>query len=306
MEEELYQKIAVAVNHLAQDLLCRGEGERIPSISEYQQMLGVSRGTVQNCLTYLKENGAVSLVSRGHLGTFVEKLDYPRLQACSFKQELLGAMPLPYSTCYQGLATALYRAFSPLSFNLVYVRGAESRLRLIRTGVCQFVVCSRFAAQEAIRSGEDIQILMDLGPESYLSSHVLVMRDPRARCLEKGMKVAYDKASLDHRYITEHVCAGIDGIHLVPMRAHHTVAAIRNGEIDAGVWNLDEIRESGYDGLNLLPLDRFVDVTPFSSAVLVIRAGEKTLGKLLSCYAEPQLLRTVQKDVQEGKLPADY
>lgn len=306
MEEELYQKIAVAVNHLAQDLLCRGEGERIPSISEYQQILGVSRGTVQNCLTYLKENGAVSLVSRGHLGTFVEKLDYPRLQACSFKQELLGAMPLPYSTCYQGLATALYQSFSPLTFNLVYVRGAESRLRLIRTGVCQFIICSRFAAQEAIRSGENVKILMDLGPGSYLSSHVLVMRDPNALALQPGMRVAYDQASLDHRYLTEHVCAGMEDITLVPMRAHHTVAAIRNGDIDAGIWNLDEIKESGYDGLNLLPLDQFADVTPFSSAVLVVRSGEQTLEKMLSCYADPQKLRSVQTAVQEGRIPADY
>ena len=128
MSETLYQKIGIAVNRLAQDLLARQEGERIPSISEYQEKLQVSRGTIQNGLAYLKESGAVNLVSRGHLGTFIESLDYRRLQECSFNKELTGIMPLPYSLCYQGLATALYRALSAYAFNLLYARGAESRL----------------------------------------------------------------------------------------------------------------------------------------------------------------------------------
>ena len=64
MEETLYQKIGVTVHRLAQDLLTRQEGERIPSISEYQEKLQVSRGTIQNGLSYLKDSGAISLVSR--------------------------------------------------------------------------------------------------------------------------------------------------------------------------------------------------------------------------------------------------
>ena len=71
MSNELYQKTGIAVNRLAQDLLTRKKGDRIPSISEYQEKFGVSRGTVQNSLNYLKERQAVSLVSRGHMGTFI-------------------------------------------------------------------------------------------------------------------------------------------------------------------------------------------------------------------------------------------
>ena len=78
MSNELYQKTGIAVNYLAQDLLARKKGDRIPSISEYQEKLGVSRGTIQNGLNYLKEHQAVILMSRGHMGTFVEFLDYRR------------------------------------------------------------------------------------------------------------------------------------------------------------------------------------------------------------------------------------
>ena len=59
MSEALYQKLGVAVNRLALDLLTRQEGERIPSISEYQQKFQFSRGTIQNALAFLKESAAV-------------------------------------------------------------------------------------------------------------------------------------------------------------------------------------------------------------------------------------------------------
>ena len=190
MDSGLYQKLGMAVNLLAQDLLGKKPGDRIPSVTEYQQLLQVSRGTVQNCLTYLKDTGAVTLVSRGHLGTYVEKLDYRRLQECCFNRELLGSMPLPYSSCYQGLATALFQLLSPYAFNLVYARGAERRLKMVTSGLCQFTVCSRSAAEEALENRGDVAIAVDLGPGTYLTRHVLVLREPGEGRITDGMRVA--------------------------------------------------------------------------------------------------------------------
>lgn len=302
----LYQRLGVAVNRLAQDFLSRKVGDRIPPISEYQEMLQVSRGTVQNSLNYLKEKGAISLVSRGHLGTFIEKMDHRCLQECSFRKELLGAMPLPYSACYQGLATALYKVLSPLSFNLVYARGAESRLRLIASGVCQFVVCSRYAVQAAVDDGQNVEIVADLGAGSYLSRHVLVMRDAGAKRITSGMRVAYDRASLDQRHLTELACAGVEDVQFVEIYAHQTIAAIRSGQIDAGVWNLDEILESGYEDLHLIPMDDIVDVSPFTSAVVVIEKNDTATAKLLQCYLDVAELTRIQEGVKQGKIRADY
>ena len=273
----LYQKIGIAVNRLAQDLLTRQAGDRIPSISEYQEKLQVSRGTIQNGLAYLKENGAITLISRGHLGTYIEQLDYRRLQECSFNKELLGSMPLPYSLSYQGLATALFQVLSPYAFNLVYARGSESRLKLLSSDVCQFTICSRYAAQEAIRCHSDIEIALDLGPGTYLTRHVLIFRDPAKERIESGMRVAYDRASLDHRHLTEMFTAGIRNITFVELKAHQTIRAIREGQIDAGVWNLDEIVESGYEDLNVVPIPHFTDSVAFSSAVLATSARTLTI-----------------------------
>lgn len=306
MSETLYQKIGIAVNRLAQDLLARQEGERIPSISEYQEKLQVSRGTIQNGLAYLKESGAVNLVSRGHLGTFIESLDYRRLQECSFNKELTGIMPLPYSLCYQGLATALYRALSAYAFNLLYARGAESRLKLLSAGVCQFTVCSRYAAEEAIRRHSDVEIAIDLGPGTYLTSHVLVFREPGKTAIESGMRIAYDTASVDHRHLTELICAGVRNVKLVELKAHQTIQAISSGEIDAGVWNLDDIMESGYKGLNVVPIRQFTDLNAFSSAVLVIRRGDENIAQLLRQCIRTATVQRIQAAVRAGNIPADY
>lgn len=302
----LYQKVGIVVNRLAQDFLSRREGGRVPSISEYQEMFQVSRGTIQNGLRYLKDMGAVTLVSQGHLGSYIESLDYRRLQECSFNKELLGAMPLPYSVCYQGLATALFQALAPFAFNLVYARGSESRLKLVSSGACQFIICSRYAAETAIHCREDVEIVVDLGPETYLTRHVLLLRDPKAGRICSGMRVSYDRASLDHRRITELACAGVKDVELVDMRAHQTVAAIRSGQIDAGIWNLDEIIETGYEGLNLLPVDTFVDVSSFSTAVLMVHRGEEALAKLLREHVQAAKVRQIQKGVKMGAILADY
>ena len=306
MSGMLYQKIGTTVNRLAQDLLTRQVGERIPPISEYQEKFQVSRGTTQNGLNYLKHSKAVSLVSLGHLGTFIETLDYRRLQECSINKELLGTMPLPYSICYQGLATALFKVLSPYAFNLVYARGAESRMKLLSSGVCQFTVCSRYAAEEAIRCHSEIEIAVDLGPGTYLTSHVQVFRDPEKKQIESGMRVAYDRASMDHRHLTEMVCAGIRNVELVDMKAHQTIQAIRSGEIDAGIWNLDDILESGYQGLNVVPIRQFTDAQLYSSAVLVIRRGDENIAQLLRQNASPAAVVPIQNAVREKRLSADY
>lgn len=306
MGDVLYQKTGLTVSHLAQDLMSRIIGERIPSISEYEERFSVSRGTVQNSLGYLKEQGAVKLKSRGHSGTYIEMLDFQKLQKCSLIKDLLGSMPLPYSRSYQGLATALYEALSPFSMNLVYSRGSESRLRLVTEGVCQFTACSKYAANRAIEHGEPIEIAVDLGPESYLSRHVLVLRDPEAHGIMPGMRVAYDRTSLDQRQITERITQGIKDIQFVDLRAHQTVNAIRDNSIDAGIWNMDEIIESGYEALHVVALDKNVYTEDFSSAVLVIRKEEEALHQLLRRYVDPERIKQIQNSVRSGTRVADY
>ena len=240
------------------------------------------------------------------MGTFIESLDYPRLQECTFNKEILGSMPLPYSLCYRGLATALSRLMSPYAFNLVYARGSGSRMKLLTSNVCQFAVCSLYAAEEAMQANGDIEIAVDLGPGTYLTQHVLVFRDPEKKMIESGMRVAYDRDSMDHRHLTELMVSGVPHVVLTEMKAHQTIKAIQSGQVDAGVWNLDDIMESGYTDLNMVPIPITSETAKYSSAAFVVSRENQEITQLLRQTIRAETVRRIQQDVREGRMDADY
>lgn len=306
MNTVIYQKIGVAVSRLAQEFLAMDEGDRIASISEYQDKYQVARGTIQNALNYLKESKVVVLRSRGHMGTFIDFIDYAELQKYCIKQELLGIMPLPYSLSYEGLATALYQELKSLDFNMAYIRGAESRVKLVLSGVYDFTVCSAYAAENMVKAGQEISIVCDFGEGSYLSSHVLVLREEGKTGIEDGMRVAYDSTSFDQKEITKALIKGKKRIKLVEMRAHQTVIAIQAGEIDAGVWNYDEILENRRSDIHIVPIGQEGGQDRFSTAVLVVRKENDALAAMLSKFINRDRVIQIQKDVRSGQVTPNF
>lgn len=305
MKEKLYQKSGFIIGFLAQELMEKDVGDRILSISEYVDKYQVSRGTIQNAFAFLKNNKAISLRSRGHLGTYVDNIDYLLLQQCSIKDSLLGSMPLPYSALYEGFATALYHELSSFRFNMAYIRGAETRIRLVVQGAYDFAVCSEYAARHAIEKREPIKILMNFGDQTYLSRHVLVLKDENAHDIQDGMRVAYDSNSYDQKNITMQLTKG-KNIQLVEMRSNQTILAISKSEIDAGIWNYDEVVEQGYQNLNIVEIDDKVNTEFFSKAVIVISNKEKALENMLMKFISPERVRQIQSDVKTGKLIPSY
>lgn len=89
---------------LARELLAHNEGDRIKTIGEYAGYFDTGRGTVQSALRFLQDSGAISLESKGHLGTYILMLNYKNLWEISDPGVIMGVMPLPYSKRYEGLA----------------------------------------------------------------------------------------------------------------------------------------------------------------------------------------------------------
>ena len=247
----LYQKKGVTISKVASSLLSRSCGDRIPPISYYEEEYGVSRGTVQNAFQYLKKMGAIALVSHGHLGTYIESIDYVKLQDCTLVKEIMGIMPLPYSRTYEGFATAIYEQMKDYRFNMAYARGAVGRIKLVETGSYQFAVCSQYAAEYAMEQGCEIQIAMNFGTGSFLSKHVLILGEQYAAGIQDGMRIGYDRDSLDQSEITKRLICGKQ-VTLVDIRVQQTLSAVESGMIDAGVWNYDDIIENqSLGGLHL-------------------------------------------------------
>ena len=304
----LHKKKGMLIDKLARDFLSKVENERLESISVLQEKYNVSRGTVQNALNYLKEIGAVRLISRGHLGTFFDHVDYQILQRCLWKNTILGMMPLPYSMLYEGLATALYLAFkeSELRLNLAYSRGASSRMEAVISKTYDFAICSENAAFVAIENGEEIEIALNFGSKSYLSEHVIVFRKDRNPQITDGIRMGIDVHSYDQKTLTYNIISNSGKqVELVNLSSHQMVQAIHQGVVDAGIWNLDEIEEKGYSDFQLMRIPNHT-FKSYSHAVIIIKKGNTWVKSVLAQYINIAHVRDIQSKVKQGKLIPSY
>ncbi|WZU02260.1 hypothetical protein MGH68_04375 [Erysipelothrix sp. D19-032] len=72
---KLMTKNALAIEYLAKDFISRDIGSKILTISEYEKMIDVARGTIQNAIKQLVDSGAIAVESRGQLGTYLSHKD---------------------------------------------------------------------------------------------------------------------------------------------------------------------------------------------------------------------------------------
>ncbi|OTO72493.1 MULTISPECIES: GntR family transcriptional regulator YhfZ [Enterococcus] len=307
MGEEFLKKKGIVVNYLASDLLQKKKGDRVLSVSEYQRKFEVARGTVQNAWTFLKEIEAIKVKSHGHLGTFIEEIDYSILQEYALSDTILGTMTLPYSRLYEGLATGIYEVFKEnnIKLNLAYIRGSKERVRSIANKTYRFAVVSKFAAEQAISNGEPIDVTLNFGKHSYLSEHVLLFRDKDQKKIEKDMKIAIDYSSIDQQMLTKTIIKD-EQVKYVEMQGHQIISSLQNGQIDAGIWNFDEIRDKNHQGLYHVPLTESEMEQNMSTSVIITHKEDTSMRAFFQKSVDKEKILSIQKNVCDGKLIPQY
>ncbi|MBS4204819.1 GntR family transcriptional regulator YhfZ [Lederbergia citrea] len=243
--ESLYSKNGLAAKFIAKELLHVSVGERIPRISDFTDKLSLGRGTVQGALKVLEELHAISLESRGHLGTFLRKRDMDLLYEIVGVGAVIGVMPLPYSRKYEGLATGIVEAFHEINkkSGLAYMRGARRRLEALKSRRYDFAIMSMMAAEEALCEYDGLEISHAFGPETYVTAHRVFFSDRSRDTITNGMKIGIDYSSADQANITLAECEGL-AVELVEVDYMQLFSMLKNGMIDAAVWNADETRAS--------------------------------------------------------------
>ncbi|WP_288228105.1 GntR family transcriptional regulator YhfZ [uncultured Enterococcus sp.] len=307
MGEEFLKKKGIVVNYLASDLLQKKKGDRVLSVSEYQRKFEVARGTVQNAWTFLKEIEAIKVKSHGHMGTFIEEIDYSILQEYALSDTILGTMTLPYSRLYEGLATGIYEVFKEnnIKLNLAYIRGSKERVRSIANKTYRFAVVSKFAAEQAISNGEPIDVTLNFGKHSYLSEHVLLFRDKDQKKIEKDMKIAIDYSSIDQQMLTKTIIKD-EQVKYVEMQGHQIISSLQNGQIDAGIWNFDEIRDKNHQGLYHVQLTESEMEQNMSTSVIITHKEDTSMRAFFQKSVDKEKILSIQKNVCDGKLIPQY
>lgn len=294
-------KHAKAAMRISQDLLAAKAGDRLPPVGEYARKLAVGRGTVQTALRLLTEHGALKLVPRGHMGTFVEAVDAAALWEFTGFGTVTGVMPLPYSLRYQGLATGLYRAFQRAAVPMVmaHMRGARRRLEALNSKRYEFALVSRHSFEVARAELDYLELALGLGPRTNVREHVLLLRDGRASGLADGMRVGIDPASIDVTRLTLREC-GDKRVTLVELPYTQFPGQLQKGTIDAAIWDAEE----GLPGeMRVVPLRAApADAPPETSeAVLAVHRDNPALKAILAEKIDPAVVRETQERVMAGE-----
>ena len=253
--------------------------------------------------------GAVKLEPKGHLGTFIEKIDYRELWEIAGLGSITGAMPLPYSRRYEGLATGFYKAFekADIPFNMAYMRGGYKRQEALEQLKYDFIVMSKLAADINIDAGKDVEIVLDFGNYSYVKGHKVLFANPKNDKITDGMKVALDKSSPDHFILTSYECED-KKVGYVELTYNQILKSLLDKKIDAAVWNIDEIEDRNqnipyYDLKNPKVLELKEDDT---RAVLVVRKSDWGLSDILRNIIDKQYILDIQKKVLREEILPSY
>lgn len=286
---------------LALRLLALRAGERLAPVHRLAAEFGTGRGTVQSALKLLTDGGAVVLESHGHRGSFIKQVERQKLLAQAGIFPLIGAMPVAYSTRFQGLMAGLTRAFEQADLPLVLaqLRGGRNRIHFLRTGRCDFAVISRLAWLQEESAG-DIMLVHTFGPGTNVSDHALVLSRPGARGIEDGMRVGVDPSSHDHVRLTQAECEG-KAVTLVDISYAQTLPRLLSGEIDAAVWDTEVPLPATLPLVTVPREHRNPSGEPDTEAVMITRTEPGALGALLASTIQPAIVTATQQRVLAGQ-----
>ena len=305
IKDQLLSKNGTATMILSRELLKYAIGDRIPTITEFSKKMSLARGTVQNALKNLIGAKAIVVKPKGHLGSYLSDKNTATLMEYAGIGSLVGTMPLPYSKRYEGLASGIIISAEKQKIaevNLAYMRGSKNRMSMVVNGRYHFAIVSRFAAKEYIENNGQLEIIMGFGPLSYLNKHVLMLHDETKDRVEDGMRIGVDDTSFDQKELTKIAC-GSRKVEYIPIEYTRTIEAIKNGEVDAMVMNIDEVLDKNVD-IHYAAIEGYdIDNT---EAVVLISKGREEIGFLLKEILDVDAVLQVQKEVMEGKLVPRY
>ena len=290
---------------LARDLFLMDIGEKIPTINEYTEALGVSRGIVQNALDFLEESGIIVVEKRGVLGTFLISRDEEKLYSHTGWGVISGSMPIPLTPYFTSLATAVCEvlADAPVEFSFAYMSGSVKRVEALRSGVYDFMVASESAALTHMKEHPELAICAELTGAQYCQEYMLYFTDPSKTEIEDGMRIGVDPVCMDQKVLTDRLCQA-KNVEIVEFPFIGFEDIVRSGRIDCTVfrgigWNADSVKT----GLNAVPLEGIegFEKEMTNTPVVVVRKDNYGIDRLLKKYLDAGRISSIQQEVLDGR-----
>jgi len=282
--------------HVAQVLLAREVGQRIPTVQELQASTGAGTGTVVKALRNLQDSGAVTLTARGHQGTIVTGREVGRLWNAAALGNFRLILPPQGPVEQQGILEVIQTALQEIGVAVVagFRPGALTRLEDVYQERVHATVSS---AGAFARHREDLPGLagVDLGPGTFYSGGSLVVVEHATRTPRTPLRVGIDRNSDDHQRLSEAEFGARDPEY-VQCPFVLAPAAVLAGDVDAMVWHsMPTVIPPELAGLRLSPLATAPGkevVAQISPAVIVTRSLDPGVNALLRHVRPPDVVRT--------------
>jgi hypothetical protein len=229
-----------ALELLARDLIGRQPGERLPTVAQYQERLGIGSGTVQARLRMLSGIGAIRLRAHGHRGTVLVERDLSELWSLSRMSPIRGVLPLPDGFEPVTLAAVLRQQCESLKvpLELLYLHGSARRINMVREHQAHFAVASRPAALQATAIDPDAWSMLEFGPETYhRNDAMVVLLRPHLGADDRISTIGFDSRSYDHSVLTHAEFPEQLGYHYADHPHSRLPSVLAEGRIDAAVWH---------------------------------------------------------------------
>ncbi len=296
MNKKIFNKHGAVTTDLARSIMVLDVGDRLPTIIELTERFSVSRGIVQNAISFLEENGCMALCRSGKLGTILESINFAKLYEFTGWDPIVGAMPVPFNDCFRSLASALFTESRrlPVESSVIYVSGAQNRQSMLKKDFLDYIVTSVAAARHIVAESDDIELLFELPDCLYEVPYCLLFIDNRDTEIRDGMRVGVDSEGIDQMELTKALCKG-KNVEIVNMPFESTVEMLHNRSIDCSVIRREKWLE---DNLKLVP--RPIPKTDYPAedttipAILVNR-NNYGIKELLGKHFSPQSIAEEQR-----------
>ncbi|MEZ8061000.1 GntR family transcriptional regulator YhfZ [Vibrio splendidus] len=298
MTVQYISKEGSAIMNVAQYLMTTAEGDRLRTIDLLSDEFSVSVGFIQKALTTIEQRGAVMLSKQGRNGTFITQLNYRELVACAGLNNVVCAMPLPYTRHYEGLASGLKDQIGDLPLYFAHMRGASVRAECLRNGTYDIAIMSKLAAKEL---ADGLVTAINLGAHSYSHEHRLIFKKGR---YESIRRVGVDPDSPDQKILTSEAFADKE-IEIVEIHYGESLTHLTNGDIDAVVWLPEAIEMDKYD-LDEQSLSHTPSCRDASEAVMLVNGTSSHITILLRKLLSTGQLRSHQESVVSGDITPSY
>jgi hypothetical protein len=273
------------------------------------ERFGVSKGTAQGVVKFLCDH-AMSLAKMGHLGSYIESVDYAAMWGYTGWDAIVGLLPLPLNARLRSLATAITKAFeaADIPFRMAFMQGASHRIKALNESRFDFIIVSKLSANtflsEVPAKDSDLNIALELADDSYSEANMIAFRDPLESEIRNGMKVAFDPASPDQRTITKYVTRG-KKVKYVKMPYRSTLQSLIAGSVDAIVYQAETLRSSG-ETLSLIKIDDSELARKVMGAAVVANRENYYIEQLLRKVIKADSVRRTQAKIESGRILSYY